>query len=279
MPFHVAAYTVNAGVNDVNVDTTAVTDSVFTTRNSHIIFTEQYQLIAAFWSGVSALRLRLNMPSLNAISRHQVYPINLSATIPTPPSIQDLREQPLMLPQNEEMAWEESGNLGAGNERENGLFFLQPIGDTYNRPAGLYEIWARFTFTIVVSANSWSGLNVLTASDGLKGGWYAVIGAQCVGASDLFFRIFFPRAPYTARPQGFRQYRPGGICQNAFSGVPWEPQNGALGGLGTWGYFHSFELPQAEIFALAAGATTLELRMRLLYLGDAGSGQPPAYVL
>lgn len=277
--FHLSAYTVNAGVNDANVDTTAVTDSVFTTRNNHLIFTEDYQLIAAFWSGASALRLRLNMPTLNAISRHQVYPINLSATIPSPVAVQDLRSMPLDLPQNEEMAWEESGNLGAGNERENGFFWLKPKGATYNWPSYLYEIWARFTFTITVNANNWSGLNVLTASDNLKGGWYAVVGAQCVGSSDLAFRLFFPRSPYAAGPGGTRQYRPGGICQNAFSGVPWEPQNGALGGLGTWGYFHSFELPQAEVFALAAGATSLELRLRLLYLGDMGSGNPPAYVL
>lgn len=276
--FHIAAYTINAGVNDSNVDTSAVTDSVFTTRNSHIIFSEQYQLLAAFWSGVSALRLRLNMPTLNAITRHQVYPINLSATIPSPVNVQDLRANPIQLPMNEEMAWEESGNLGAGNERENGFFWLQPLGHTFNWPPFLFEIWSRFTFTITVSANAWSGLNVLTASDGLKGGWYAVVGAECVGSSDLAFRLFFPRSPYNATGNGIRQYRPGGICQNAFSSVPWAAQDGAIGGLGTWGYFHSFELPQAEIFALAAGATSLELRLRLLYLGDSGVGNPPPFI-
>lgn len=277
--FHLAAYTVNAGVNDVNVDTSAVTDSVFTTRNSHLIFTEDYNLIAAMWAGASALRLRLNMPTLNQVSRHQVYPINRSATIPTPVNVQDLRAMPLPLPQNEEMAWEESGNLGAATERENGFFWLMPKGATYNWPSYLYEIWARFTATITVTANSWSALTTLTASDGLKGGWYAVVGAQCVGSSDLAFRLFFPRSPYTAGPAGQRQYRPGGICQETFASIAWEPQNGALGGLGTWGYFHSFELPQLDCFALAAGATSLELRLRLLYLGDMGSGNPPAYVL
>jgi hypothetical protein len=277
--FHISAYTINAGVNDVNVDTTAVTDTVFTTRNSHLIFTENYQLIAAFWSGVSAQRLRLNMPTLNAISRHQVYPINRSATIPTPSNVQDMRSMPMPLPQNEEMAWEESGNLGAGNERENGFFWLQPVIATYNWPAYLYEIWARFTATVTITANVWSGLAVLTASDGLKGGWYAVVGGQCVGASDLAFRLFFPRSPYNAPPGGNRQYRPGGLCQETFASIAWEPQDGAFGGLGVWGYFHSFEFPQIEVFPLAAGTAAVELRLRLLYLGDSGSGNPPAYVL
>jgi hypothetical protein len=37
--------------------------------------------------------------------------------------------------------------------------------------------------------------------------------------------------------------------------------------LGVWGVFNTFELPQLEVFGDAAGASTQELRLNLVYLG------------
>jgi hypothetical protein len=53
--FHLMAYGVTAGVNDANVDMTAVNDVIFTARNNHFIFSEPYELIAAMHMGASVL--------------------------------------------------------------------------------------------------------------------------------------------------------------------------------------------------------------------------------
>lgn len=269
--FHILAYTVNAGVNDANVDMAAVNDIIFTRRGGaggadHFIFTEQYHLLRWFHAAANATRARLNAPTLNILSRHQVWPVERSATIPDRPGYQDLRTVPMPLPIDEEIAVEESNNLGAGNERTNSFLTIAPPNWSMTLPrAGAVaggspaEIVARFTATIVVSANAWSAPVNLTFSDGLKGGWYTVLGAQCQGTSDLAFRLFFPRSPYGSNQ---RQLRPGGLMQDGVGDTP-DPAN--MGGWGRWGFFHSFEPPQLEVFALAAGATAIEGRLMLLY--------------
>jgi hypothetical protein len=108
MPFHLLNYGVLGGVNDANVDMTAAVDTVFTARNNHYIFSEPYNIIAMAALGANMTRVRSNIPTWNAIGRHMIHPIRRSATIPDLPAVQDLRDFPLSLPQNEEVAWEES---------------------------------------------------------------------------------------------------------------------------------------------------------------------------
>lgn len=261
MPFHVLAYTNLAGVNDANVDQAAVADPIFTTRSSHFIFTEQYNLIAAYHQATSALRARFNTPTWNAIARQHIYPVERSATVPDRPQGLDLRDVPVPLPVNEEVAVEESNNLGSSTERSNTFLWIATPDWNRNLPRGIWQGLVRFTATIVVSANTWSAPVALTFAENLRGGWYDVLGAQVQATSDLAFRFLFPRAPFV----GSRQLRPGGLCQEAVGDTP-DMRN--FGGWGLWGTFHSFEAPQLEVFALAAGNTAIEGRMLLSYRGE-----------
>ena len=92
-----------------------------------------------------------------------------------------------------------------------------------------------------------------------RNGVYAVVGCWVVAANALAFRLRFPAQPGV----GGKQFRPGGLVQDAANLQPHPMFNG---GLGEWGRFHTFELPQIQVLADAAGGT-YEIRMALLYLG------------
>src|SRR6266480_2124537 len=95
---HVLPYNVAAGVNAANTDATGTADSEFSRRNNHFILSEPYNLLAAYSGAVSLTQVRLNVPKINAIGRHHLWPINNSASVPTPYNIDDYRDDPLMLP-------------------------------------------------------------------------------------------------------------------------------------------------------------------------------------
>lgn len=262
--FHIVAYTNLAGVNDANVDQTLAADTIFTSRNNHLILTENYNMIYAFHAATSAIRARFNVQTWNAIARPQIWPVERAATIPDRPQGLDLRDVPVPLPANEEIAVEESNNLAAATERSNTFLLIAPPAWNRNLPRGRAQLVVRATATIVVTANAWSGDVALTFAETLRGGWYDVLGCVCQGTSDLAFRLIFPRAPFV----GQRQLRPGGLMQEAIGDTPWSLLNG---GLGLWGSFHSFEPPTLQVFALAAGATAIEVRLWLSYRGESAT--------
>jgi hypothetical protein len=267
--FHLLGYDVNAGVNDSNVDETAfASDPAFSIRNGHYVFTEPYQVLAAYHAGASALRARFNVPSINAIAPHHIWGVNRSLTVPTPVVIEDYRAYPLRLPVAEEIAVQESGNLGAGNEHEKTFFWIAPPNWTRNVPDGILHLTVRATAAVTRGADSWGAFGALTFEQTLRGGWYSVVGAEVFEANSHAFLLNFPRQPQV---QG-RKLFPGGICLNAVGNVPafldrtW---------VGHWGTFHTFEPPTLAICATAAGAGTEEVRLDLVYHGDT---PPPSLV-
>lgn len=259
-PFHILAYGVNGGVNDANVDMTASTDPSFSQRNSHYIFSEDYELIGWYGSGASLTDMRLDVPTINAIGIHRLWGVNRSATVPAVPVWEDLRKYPVALPFNEELAVRESNNLGVGNERENAFLFIQPRGRDFTLPPGLRRIKARFTATATAVANAWSGFASITMEQALRGGWYSVVGAEMFEANTLAFSLNFPRMPLI----NGRKLFPGNVCSQARGNYPLHPDPSFMG---WWGTFHSFELPQISIWANAAGAGEVGY-LDLIYHGD-----------
>lgn len=265
--FHLLNYTVNGGVNDVNVDMTASIDPVISQRNSHFIFTEQHRVLAFMGMGTSLLRVRANIPSWNAIVRHYVDPPNRSATIPSNAQGQWFTEVPLQFPLNEEIAFEESNDLAMGNERENLFIWIAPPGWTRNVPQGRPISCLRFTASVAGVANAWSSLGGLTFSDTVRGGIYNVVGCEIFDAGTLAFRLLFPKAQmYAGRP-----LRPGTLCREAIGNVPFGMAFPGPWVWGSWGRFHTFEPPQLEVYANATGASTQEGRMYVVYEGEANT--------
>lgn len=264
--FQLLAYQVTAGVNDSNVDMVAVADPNFTRRGGssgagHFIFTEPYQLLGASHHGASATDLRFNVPSWNAIGRQHVWPVNRSATIQSDPRIMDLRRYPWQIPINEEVALEESGNLGAATEQEFSTLWIAPPSWNGNMPKGQGMFWLRFTATITVIANAWSADVNITMAENIKGGVYSVIGAEAQAAGLIAFRLNFPRAML----YNGRKLLPGDLGTQAIGNQDprWDPF-----AWGEWGRFHSFELPQFEALSISGGGTAIEGRLLVVYLGQ-----------
>lgn len=266
--FHLLSYYVSAGVNDSNVDMTASVDGQFSQRNNHYVLSEPYNLLGAYHQATSALRARLNVPSINGIARHQIYPPNRNATVPNLPRIADYREYPIMLPQNEEIGVEESGNLGAGNEDTWVTLWIAPPSWNRNIPRGIARLTIRATATITGVAAAWSGFTNLTFAENLKGGVYAIVGAEVQGANTIAFRLNFPKMPLY---QG-RKFLPGSIAKEAIgnAGAQFNISGFGMGvtALGEWGRFHTFEPPTIQVLAIAAAAVAHEIRLDLVYLGD-----------
>lgn len=259
--FQCLVYNVNAGVNALNTDLTAAADDDFSRRNNHYIFTEDYNLIGAYAAAPSLLRARTNIPTINAIGRHHIYPINVDADVPDDPMVQDLRDYPVALPVNEEIAIEISNNLGAATEQTYAVLFIAPRTWTRNIPRGQQMLTVRATGAIAGVAQAWSGIGSLVFDDNLRGGWYSIVGLQVFDAGVVAARLVFPRAPLI----NGRKLRPGVLGQQSLAERPWRAFDI---GYGRFGDFHSFEPPQMQIYATATAASTQEVRMTLVYHGE-----------
>ena len=259
--FHLLAWeeALAAGAADSDLD--AVPDPEFSRRNDHFITTEPFNMIAAMYMAASATRARFNIPTINAIGRHQFWPVNRSATVNSDPRVQDFRDYPMPLPMNEELAVEGSNNLACMTENSTLFAWIAPPTWNRNLPRGLQRLVVRATGAVAGVAQSWSALGNLTFAENLRGGWYSLVGAGCFDAGTLALRFVFPR-PYIY--QG-RKLRPGIVCDEAIGNIIWSPQ---FGGLGEFGRFHSFEPPQIEIYANASAASTQEIRLDLIYHGE-----------
>lgn len=259
--FHMLAYEEDVGASTVT-ELDGVPDQIFQIRTSGFFFFEQWKLIANAFQATSAVRARLNMPMVNALNRHHIYPIIRGATIPADPRIQDLRDMPMDIPVNEEMLWEAFTDQAMGNEQSRVFNWVAGPNWTRQTPAYLQRLTVRATGAAAGTANAWGTDGAITLADqDLRSGVYSLIGAQCFDAGTVAFRFIFPSQPTV---QG-KQLRPGGLGLEALANGP----NPIFsGGLGEWGRFHNLELPRIQIFANATAASTQELRLDLLYLGN-----------
>lgn len=271
MPHHLLVYDVTAGVNDVNVDMQAAVDPSFSRRGGtgvdHYLLTEPYNMIQAYHLGANALRLRFNNPTMNSFGfRHTLRDVERSATVPANPNVIDYRDMPFALPMNEEIALEESGNLGAATEKEHAVLWIAPPSWNRNlRRNYLYHGTARFTATYTLAANAWSADAAITFTEALLGGVYVIVGAWVQATGAIAFRFNLPRmALYNGR-----KLFPGDLAYNAVANID---QRGSWNKWGEWGLFHSFEPPLISVFANTGAGTTLEGRMDLLYLGKTAPG-------
>lgn len=264
MGFALLGYHGAAGVNAASFDLTALTDPDFSQRNSHYIFTENYRLMCAAHLEASATRANFSAPTWNAIGKPNIWPVNVSATVPSPPRIDTRDNAPPRLPLNEEFQFQVSNNLGAATEDAFGFMWI--ITDDYNRniPRGSLPILVRCTATYNPGSAVWSGPQALVFEQSLRGGVYAVVGAEVQGTNLIAFRLIFPRY----RLYNGRKLRPGWLCQNAIGDLIWPQQYSGPDVFGEWGRFHTFEPPQIESVMATGASTAHEIRLWLVYLGE-----------
>lgn len=264
MPFHLLASNGSATASVSNLALAGVADPEFTRQGSgsSFRFSEEYDLIMNLALGTHMTDMRLNMPTVNAIARHHVRPLNqVAQTIPSNPQVQDLRDYPLRLPVYEDFVAETSKESTSETVVHTLLSWIAPAGGfNRNLPRGERRIVLRATASAAGTAAVWGALASLTFAENLRNGWYAIVGVQCFDAGTIAFRLNFAK-PFIANG---RKLRPGGICEEAIGNVPLQLQ---MGGLGEWGRFHSSEPPQVEILANATASSAQVFDMDVVYMG------------
>lgn len=258
--FHLMAFEAALGVNAANTDVPQLSDQEFSARNSHTFLQDPLRLLLAEYNAASATDARLDAPSINQVARHHIFPVFRSATIPDDPRLQDFRSQQVILPAGEEIALQGSNNLGAATEASYGFMWLTQPAWRPSIPSGQQRLTARASYAITSVANAWTGLGALTFAENLRGGTYAVVGFQVFDANVLAARLVFGRRP----SYNGKSFRPGCLGLQALGNRPWPD---FMGGMGEWGRFLSYELPQVEILASDAAAHTGVAFFDLVYLG------------
>ena len=259
MYFHCLAYAESID-NTANSDMNAAADAVYGVRNNHLIITDPMNLIAAYPIGAQLTRARFGNAFYTQLTQTHLWPIEQSATVPDDPAVLDFRDGPMPIPINEEVTIEVT-NAVAGPTATSAMLLLANDQWSQNWPAYQRRVLTRATTTIVAaSETTWSAEANLTFERDLLNGVYAVVGCNVVAANALFFRLRFP----DQLAVNAKQNRPGGPVQDTLALAPWKP---LMGGLGEWGRFHTFNPPQVQVFADAAGGT-YEVRLDLLYLGE-----------
>jgi hypothetical protein len=266
--FHTAAYHLTSGAAaQTNVDVPAVADPVLTQQQSHFIFTDDFRLGVALAASATLTEMRMNMPSMNAYARHQIWPIESSGVQPYVVTdlvqVADYRRNMIRLAQNEQMAFEGT-NTAIVAEDFVVLVWLFTPDHQFTIPDGIQRlsIRANLTANINAAAYAWTGPGVLNFEQQLRGGWYSIVGINALVANLIALRMIFPRA----KQYDGRVLRPATLAQNA---VTRRPNSIFDGGMGVYGKFHSFEPPQVEVLATAAGNMNPDIRLDIVYHGEA----------
>lgn len=259
---HLVMYSASLGLV-TDSDVTAAADDIITRRNNHLIFTEPYELIGAWGSGTTLTRARLGNARLNQIGQPHLWPLERVAAPADSPIIQDFRENPVVLPQNEELTILATTDA-AGPARTEFALWLAAPGWNRNLPGYRERLRVRGTFTPAVGAvGTWGLTNEIAFERDLLNGVYSVIGAYVFNAAGVAFRLQFPDQQRINN----RQHRAGSLLTLALGD---EPCAFATEAFGEWGRFHTFTPPSVQIFGLT-GAVATEVRLDLLYLGESES--------
>lgn len=266
--YHTVVYNASAaGVNTVNLDFTAATDSEVTQRNGHYTFSEDYKMLAAAVVGASVTRGRIQVPHWNAFVEFTLFNANRSLQPPSNPQWDLWATYPPIIPQEEELQVQVSNNLGAATEIENVVLQLGTTDWNQNLRKGEFVCLGRATMTVTPTLNAWSGGQAITFTQSLRGGVWMIIGGVVQGSNAVAYRWVFPRN----KMYHGRRLRPGGLTQNAIGDVVSTQLDPYVFGWGEVGAFHTFELPQIEVFGTAANSTTYQIFAWMVYLGQSKS--------
>lgn len=249
--FHLAAFggAKTDSTANQNVPATASEQALSVSANNRYISPKKVKVFCAYAQNDTISACRINAPSLRNLGLPEIYPLNPTAAAVAAGPIDYRQNDEVEIQATEEFGVDMSNGASTIDFAEAGLWFrdvIEPI------PAGKrFTITATATITGVRDA--WVN-GVLTLSQILPFGTYAVIGMYATGAAITFARLVFPFYSY---------WRPGVLASPTFGGI--EPlQQFRHGKLGSWGQFISTAQPSLEIFVTTAGAVSPIIGMDLV---------------
>jgi hypothetical protein len=235
---HLVAYRGDVAIGAIYQDIPAAQDQATNQFNTRYVFQEDRRVIAAYGQGGLFDAMRMTTPMWRMISFPEITPFAVVAAPPLVTPYMWLGANGPSVLMNDEMGVQVS-NLTAG-------ILTATVGiwvEVNPRPApGGMITPIRCTGAIVAAAGVWTN-GVLTFTQQLPAGKYAVVGMFAVGANLIFARLIFPNQPT----------RPGclGFVSKANPYLPMQ----RFGVMGLWGEFHTYAPPQLEVFASGATAT------------------------
>jgi hypothetical protein len=270
--FHLLTYTYTQAAASNLATMSMVADGAIAQGTTGYRFTEPYRVLAVYGGAAAMTQLEWSSPQLNAMSKWNVWPVNLSANVPANPNIDDYRAFAPELPMMEDISMLVSDSAAGAETMQAHVWIgtknwspsLGIVQGMYgaNDPLIGRRMKIKFTSTPTKVANSWSADAAIAFEQLPRGGVYCVVGGIVQAAACTAWRINFPRQPLY---QG-RKLFPGDICQQAYGDVPnWRMDPW----LGPWGVFHTWEPPFFDIYGLAAGAVTATGVLDCVYLGGA----------
>jgi hypothetical protein len=245
--FLTVAYSATSGAAAfTDQDMTLVSDPSVTNLNGHPIFPVPTWIQWAYVLGSSVTRARVSAPRLRPITRPVIAPVDVAALPQNFPLVVDWWRHPIQLNPVEEIqilvtktsviAETDVAILTVGDNNRN-----VPQGDMYI---------LRCTSTNGVASLVWNPAP-LTPDDTLMVGRYSIIGLRVINATGFAGRLIFPGAPIAG---GLPQIRPGVVTKTSDGGIDYWFQR--FGGMGEYGQFESFALPQVETLGNPPTAAT-----------------------
>lgn len=242
--FHVAAYR-NAALGAVaDTEIAALADSVLSISNNHFRLVDAMSLLAACFMSPTAIRARLDSPSLRILGRPQILPVNVGVLPVDRGKVMELWRNPYRLPIREEIAIQATAAPGT---TEVGVGLIWVTGGVIQPPPGQVQ-WVRATSTTAAVAGAWT-LLTYTLDASLPSGYFAVVGSEHQSANAQAHRLIFPG----------QVYRPGFLSRTAEGNQ--SPNPNYYGYFGEMGRFVNDNPFQVEVLANAADAA------HVLYVG------------
>jgi hypothetical protein len=243
-----------AGFQDVN----GIADPVFPRANAGFDYQipRDMVLLGAYAGGAANVRTRLVTPSITLNGNAQVVPISGTLLPAANPNFMDLSASPLRLFAEESLSCDMESNSATA------VACVALVADAkelnYQLPDKGNMRWVRFTTTVTTVLEQWA-TGTIVFDDALEGGTYGVYGLQTFFATNIASRLSFPS----------QVQRPGCLGQatavSRSAPIFW-------GGLGEWGRFDTFSLPQLECLDSAAAAVSYTGWMLIARLGDQAKG-------
>jgi hypothetical protein len=272
--FHMEAFrsSLASGVTDVFQQVTYISAGALLAPAVSGVQVSAYlsKLHSLFGVGAHLENIRPQAASFLPLPYPTLGPNNIGTAAESPPRFWDFSRAPKALRPTEEFDIFAS-QTAAGAENE-AIFVNFTDGIVAPAPAvspgpmlngnGQFFI-AHATATATLSANAWTQVTP-SLDQALPAGFYALVGARCVSAHALAFRM---------RPIVEPLWRPGGVaCQTADQLDPpgqrfINPVNGGMSHWGTWLTFYQNTVPYVDFWA-TAGDTVEDMFFDLIKISD-----------
>lgn len=259
MRFHLEAYSssIATGTSPL-LQINAVPSNIYPKTGQGFLVQQLNQILMASMQGAGAIRGQLQSASLRQNPFIDIAPANRGTVFESPVRFADFSDATLSVRSNEELDVFATQNSGGAAVQTVGLWFcdgpMPPMRPTSN-------LTVHATAAATLTALTWTPVT-FALDQSLDPGTYAIVGARCLSATGLLFRVI---------PNSMNQtYRPGMTMVQAYDGLdhPYA-RNGVLG---PWVQFATTALPQFELFATSAD-TAEELWLDLIQVSTSIMGQ------